>query len=252
MVHSMYAYLDSRNSNDSNNNDFNLYFNSFNLNGGQYLISLDSAIIPNLIYPIRTGYNAILFRENGSGPTLTSTLTSGVYDATTFCSQLKTQLEAVGAETYTVSISSTTKKITIASTGTMELRTTEMSAGMCAILGFGAAELTGYAASITGSLPVRLDNPANDYLIIMMDNISNGSLSSQVVSRSVLEQVPLNQSYGEIVYYENNGDENHSLVDVSTLDSVRIRILDVSGNPVSLPSNCYVWLKLKMVPLYDS
>jgi hypothetical protein len=252
MVHSILIVLDSRSSNDQNNNDFTVYFNSYSLYGQQFFISLDSAIIPNLSYPVRSGYNSVVFRENGAGPSLVATLTAGYYNATDFCSQLKTQLEVAGANTYTISINTNTKKITIdAGADTIELRTSEMSNGMCDILGFGHNELVPYASIISGSLPVRLDNPANDYVLVQMDGISNNNMVSQIVSKSILDTIPMSSPYGDIVYYENNENSNHSLVDITTIDSMRVRLLDASGGSLQLPSNGYIMLKLRLTSILE-
>lgn len=57
------------------------------------------------------------------GPTLTATLTAGNYTTgAALAAEIKTQLDAVGALTYTVTYSGVTNKFTIAASGVFELR----------------------------------------------------------------------------------------------------------------------------------
>ncbi len=73
-------------------------------------------VSPNTI-KIVTGVNdKIDFEETGSSE-LTATLAAGFYSGTTLATEIKTKMEAVGASTYTITYSSGTKKITLASNG---------------------------------------------------------------------------------------------------------------------------------------
>lgn len=60
--------------------------------------------------------NKIDFRENSS-TTLTATLTNGTYTPASLCAEIKTRMEAVGGQTYTVSFNDLTRKFTIAQGG---------------------------------------------------------------------------------------------------------------------------------------
>lgn len=65
--------------------------------------------------------NKIDFSEGG--PTLTATLTSGSYaTGALLAAEIKIQLDAIGALTYTVTYSGVTNKFTIAASGVFELR----------------------------------------------------------------------------------------------------------------------------------
>jgi len=61
--------------------------------------------------------NKVNFKESGAGPELTATLTVDSYTPSGLATEIKTQLEAAGAETYTVTFSTTNGKWTIASGG---------------------------------------------------------------------------------------------------------------------------------------
>lgn len=67
--------------------------------------------------------NSLLFNEGGS--TLTATITSASYTLSTLAAEIKTQMEAVGAGTYTVTVSAD-NELTIASTVVFELEDCEL------------------------------------------------------------------------------------------------------------------------------
>jgi pectin methylesterase-like acyl-CoA thioesterase len=70
---------DSRNRILGDNADFSTFFNNSYLEGdSDYLLGLYEAIITNLIYPIRTGRNQVVFYENNNiKTTFTATIPTG-------------------------------------------------------------------------------------------------------------------------------------------------------------------------------
>jgi len=54
---------------------------------------------------------------NEGGGELTAILTTGTYDATSLCTEIKTRMDAVGGLTYTITYSDTSNKFTIAGSG---------------------------------------------------------------------------------------------------------------------------------------
>lgn len=75
-------------------------------------------VYESLAIDIDSTNNALLFNEGGS--TLTATITGGNYTLTTLASEIKTQMDAAGAFTYTVSANSS-GTLTISATGSFEL-----------------------------------------------------------------------------------------------------------------------------------
>ncbi len=70
------------------------------------------------IFYIGTAINKLDFND---GSARTATLTTGVYDAAELAAHIKTQMDAVGGQTYTVTYSDTTRKFTISASGTFSL-----------------------------------------------------------------------------------------------------------------------------------
>lgn len=81
---------------------------TFNYSGTKYYFN-----------PIRilSSNKYIDFKEGAGGAELTATLTTGFYRPEELATEIKTKMEAVGAETYTVTWSAITGKYTIASAG---------------------------------------------------------------------------------------------------------------------------------------
>ena len=66
-------------------------------------------------YQIITGINdSIDFKESGGGPELTATLAAGVYILSDLITHIKTKMEAIGSNTYTITYDYTTGKFNIA------------------------------------------------------------------------------------------------------------------------------------------
>lgn len=68
-------------------------------------------------FVIDSGNNKVNFKESSMGSELTATLTAGAYSATELADEIVLALEAVGAEEYTASLSSTTGRWTISHAG---------------------------------------------------------------------------------------------------------------------------------------
>lgn len=117
---------------------------------------LDYELVPSYIIIDETN-NKLDFEETASTE-LTATLTAGSYTPSELATHIKTQLEAVGASTYTVTYSTRTRKFTLASDlagggGTFKLLAatgSNVDAGAWADLGFDDEDLA-TAASHTST-----------------------------------------------------------------------------------------------------
>lgn len=109
----------------------------------EYRIDADLGIDGNIV--ITTANNKLDFDEGGAE--LTATITAGSYTPSTLCTEIKIQMDAAGAATYTVTYSG--KVFRIASNGaTLNLRCntgTNAANGIWTTIGFStAANKTGY------------------------------------------------------------------------------------------------------------
>jgi hypothetical protein len=120
----------------------------------------------NGVFVVTTGTNDKIDFDEG-GAELTATLTANYYTAQTLATQVKAQLDAAGALTYTVTYSESTGKFTIAATGNFTLRWntgTNKAVDASDLLGFSdAANETGAATYTSDTVVIhRYERPAFD------------------------------------------------------------------------------------------
>lgn len=102
--------------------------------------SLDTLLAEAMSEPITVGAtnNKIDFDEGGGE--LTATLSSGDYSLATLITEIQTQMDTVGANTYTVTRNTTTESINVASTGNVTLLpatgTNAANSALVKLLGF--------------------------------------------------------------------------------------------------------------------
>lgn len=106
-------------------------------------------------FVISSSNNKIDFKESAMGSELTATLDTGTYTPTTLATEIKTQLDSAGSDSYTVSYSENTGLWTIESDGSyLELLinsgTNEANNTLKNVCGFADTDKTG-ATSYTGS-----------------------------------------------------------------------------------------------------
>ena len=107
-------------------------------------------------YEITSQNNKIGFSESAGFVELTAELDNGIYTPTDLAAELKTQMDAVGTRTYTVTFNRSTRTFTItANTGTIRLlitTATTVDVSVYPLIGFTGADLTG-ALTYTGNNP---------------------------------------------------------------------------------------------------
>lgn len=222
------------NTNDSYTTEpSNAGFNITNFNEANFYskISLKSIILPNLVYPINSNYNTIVFEEDGKAADFTATLTAGAYTATELATEIKTQMDSAGANTYTVTYDSNTFKYTISTSGTSLRFTSDTTADK--IMGLDTS-VTTFASSVTSSYPIRLDG---SQFIDVICSIPSSNITSD--NKPVYKRIPLTSSFGEILFYESTYDDYLPLR-ADNLISLDIRLLDDNGNAFELPTNSEV------------
>lgn len=194
-------------------------------------IQLHSAIVPNSLYPFRSNNNTLVFQENGSAVDISTSITIQNYSGAQFASEIKTQMDAAGANVYNVDYDSQTGKITISiNTGTsfriMPTSTWQHPSG------FSDAQVSasGFVTTLTAEMPVRLDGP--EYVgVALMEHTTNNTSISGNGRFTILGHVPLSASFGSVIYWSNQSDRMHFL---SSKDVYRItmRLLLPDGTPV--------------------
>jgi hypothetical protein len=212
--------------------NFNLY-NLFNGNVDNFIVSVDEFCITNTYYPINDNYNKIVFNEGAAD--LTATLTNGGYSGSEIAFELQTQLNAVGGDTYSVTYSNITKKITISSSGTFKI----LSSGS-ANDKLGFQSYSTLVASYTGDNPVNLLNSLYVDVISSMGNYNSSSSSRN----NILCRIHLNQPFGSIVSF-NNFTNDYLISNDESIDNIEFRLIDDNNNPYIMAPNSNWSLILK-------
>ena len=230
----MYYYLilnsiDSINANEPNNSTFIL--SNFKKELVHSKVCLSQVILPALEYPVNARNNMLVFQEDGVATNLTATLEVGSYNATELATQIKTQLDTIGANTYTISYDEISYKYTITTDGT-SVKFINDESTCFKLLGFPTTD-TSFASSLTSSYPIRLDGTQ---FVDIVGSLPSNNLSSD--NRPVLYRIPIDSSFGSIIYYKPPNEEWIDVKgDINTLD---LRLIADDGRPYDLPANCEV------------
>ena len=125
------------------------------LNQREYNISSDLGLDGNIV--ITAANQKLNFDEGGAE--LTATITAGTYTPTTLCTEIKTQLDAAGAATYTVTYSG--KIFRISNDGaTLNLLCatgTDIASGIWSTIGFAATDRAGFT-NYAGDYAIDVQN----------------------------------------------------------------------------------------------
>lgn len=201
--------------------------------------------------------------DEGSGP-LTITL-NGNFTKSEIETELKTQLDLVGSDTYTVSIDQNTYLITISSTGSFSL---DFNVNDSAFDPLGFDETTySTASSHTSPNAVNLNGPLSLFVksnklcsgtrgkFINQNQISNVIFEITVAvspNEIILSQTatPIMIQYVQDRHYKDAQSVNQNSKFGKTLDSIDIMIIDDRGNNINLNGRNII-LELDVVSFDD-
>jgi len=126
------------------------------INQQDYNISTDLGIDGNIV--ITTANQKLNFDEGGAE--LTATITAGTYTPTTLCTEIKTQMDAAGAATYTVTYSGKVFRIQNdgATLNLLCLTGTDIANGIWTTIGFSTAADKGSFTSYAGDYSIDVQN----------------------------------------------------------------------------------------------
>lgn len=165
-------------------------------------LQLINAELPFTFYPIRTGSNDLIYFKDTGDVARTATIGPGAWSIKDYLVEVKTQMESVGAGTYTVTRNKQTRKITIDADGTFELTTTNTIQANWDIMGFTTtADRTG-AATYTGD---NAYNMSGDQFIYLQSSMAENLKDSVIVStglKNVIAKIPINVAFGSTIFFQ--------------------------------------------------
>jgi hypothetical protein len=194
-------------------------------------VSLLSASIPNTLYNITATNNTIYWTWGG---TLSAIIPIGAYSVTDLCLALTTTMDSTnGVETYQVSYSPTTMKISIICTAATVLTCTSTTNFMWYEIGFDTMANTSSATLHTADNVLRLDFPP--FVLISISEISSAEAATTANFRAnFCVSMSHNSQYVE-VFNKNSNFVNRQLYTLGVgINKMRIRLQRPDGISVGL------------------
>ena len=218
-----------RTANSANSHNFQLDLKGTSIDAGTYNIEFIN--MQNTAYTIRTGVNTtIYFTEDATNKT--ASLTPGYYTESTLPTAIKTALDTAsgGFATFTVTISASTKRLTIASTQAFSLTFgTNTSASIAKTLGFLPTD-TGAATSQTATQIVNLSDPLSANIQIKQATAGGFSCLGGAWGQIL---VPLDVQFGYYKAYTTD-DFPQKLIFNKKTSKLEIEVRDLEGNLLDL------------------
>ena len=185
-----------------------------------------SCELPKSFYLIDSSNDSFTLNEATGGGDTTGNLPVGFYDVNTFIAALKTELDATSSngQTYTVTYSTTTGKITIVN-GTNDFTLT-LNESYQKYLGM-ASSVTSSSSSLTGSSTINLQH--YDVLYVKCNQISNSNdnVLVELYPSSVADQ-------GIIKYTAPDGYLNSVSLTDNTSEIFQFTVEDKDNNVIQL------------------
>lgn len=224
-------HLNSANRITGSNGDFKI---KVDLTGTGFSITdfdsvcLLSASIPKSYYSIQDGQNTFIVKEGASEYTVT--IPEGTYSIKEFLTVLKTRIELVASNTYTITFNYQTGKIKFASSNPVTTWFLIFGDHMYNRLGFEKNSTNGSAIGVINSDNVIDMSPESD-LFIRSDIISGGSDANEDIFYDI--QAGNVVPFGRIQVIDAD-PQQHSRVLNNTQDTYRFHLTDEFGNPINL------------------
>ena len=202
-------------------------------------IAIQSIEMINSFLQINDYNNTIIIDEGGGN--LTATLTQrNDYTQTSLCAEIKTQLEAVGALTYTVSTVS--NKMTISATGNFDLVLSGLE--ICDIIGFNK-DNTSYTglATYTATNFVSL-NSAIDLIYVDIKEVSNIVHTTNFSHTFVIQNNVNNMDY---INFTSNAYYQMHVSDIKSWKNWTIKLNDRQNRPITLGTDWNFKVEFKIL-----
>lgn len=197
-------------------------------------------IMSNSLYNVNSTNNKIYFTESSTD--YTATLLNGSYSASELPAQIKTSMEAVGSETYTIVYNYNTNKIEWSATGNFGFTfLTNTSNSAYKLLGINNTADDSEATSRTSDNAIDLTPNKIIYLSIPEANnkltLSNGQQSSIYISQS--------SNFGDIIRADLSTDD----IELSFNNKINVsyQLHDESGNNLTNTNGTEWSLVMKLI-----
>lgn len=199
------------------------------MDAGEYYLA--GAQLPNVIYTVNSAddTNKIYFYENSTAKT--ASITAGYYTESSFPAAVKAALDTAsgGFATFTVTISSTTKRMTVTSDQDFGLRFATAE-GASRRMGFARADTATNATSHVGGNVIQLNLPM--FCVVQIDT-ANSHLEVPPTDNAHF-YVPIDADFGSVVNYDCNSHEMLQRATFSRSNVLRIKLANEDFKGVDL------------------
>jgi hypothetical protein len=198
-------YINSTVRSSGTNEDFTIITTGDTLDNVPKSVKLLNASIPHTWNNVQVGSNNFTFIDHLL-VSHTVVIPAGNYTGTTLATAIQTAMNVPGPDTYTVTFSATTFKMTFTTSGATMGLDFATSPGLATLLGFVAGTVYGPSASITSPNVVNIVK----YLEIMIcsdlvTGSDNGVIpltpNAPILDLAILAAVPINACFGGLVCY---------------------------------------------------
>jgi hypothetical protein len=235
----MIIHLNTKDSQTSDNASSMFNLNRLPKSKDKKKLSLQSIEFANMIYPI-TRYNRTLYfqEDSDTGTTYSGNINiNNIYDGNTFATEIQRILNAEtgNAYDYSVSYSTTTKKLTISEDSNNPFKIVAGDNNCNDLMGMNTSIDTSFE---TSSFELRnpIDITGTKYFDVM-SNINTVNFTSTSTS-NILMRVPVSVNFGEILYYE---PKNLHYINIDDFEkNLELQLRDDLGKIIELSSNCYI------------
>lgn len=202
----------------------------------EYSVRIENARIPISFYNINEYYSVFNWVGSTTGA-VSFTIAYGNYTIDELIAEIQTQMNALDANTYTLSYDEITQKVSITSDGVENI--TSITGNGWETIGF---ELT---QTITGATTVAGNNVAftntTKHLKIILYNVNSNNVYSNAQTgdkitnlQRVALTVPITEIRNEYQFYENNEGYYIKLPNMSNIKDIRVKLVDARNNVVDL------------------
>lgn len=209
----------------------------------KFRVSLRSCEFPNTVYPINSYNNKLVVTPNSGSIVYLITLTEGSYTGSTLATHIATQIQAAaGGQTFTGTYDSDTKKITITSNANFAFVLCDNN--IYEELGLGSSAFDTLQLTHTSAYPINISGTS---YVDLVSNLSSLSYSPGS-SNHILARIPVDVSFGSIVFYQNSIPEELEITN-HHIDVLTFSLITDKGVFFELPDNAHMSIVLSITPV---
>lgn len=227
----------------------------------QYYMRAENINLPISFYAINSvkANNVFTFDESTGQSDVTVSVPDGNYTIDELITEVQTQMNSGGDNTYTLTYDEITQKVNIASDGAGGDFSFDLtfSSGLLTLLGFDGTETITGASNVDGTY-VAYTNTIK-YVKLYIDNFNSNNVYDPSGVRKVFFKIPINETRNEFQFYSNNDGFKVKLNSMLAIKDFKVKltdaednVLDLNGVPFSFDLAIYEYTRNEMSHFHHS